>query len=57
MSANMLSKIRKENLSLSRKEVPEIILVRFLLIVFATRDSQNDMFRQALDTANELGSG
>ena len=43
-----MSKIRKENLSLSRQEVPEIIFGRFLVVVFATRVLQNDMFRQAL---------
>ena len=54
MSANILSKSRKENLSLSRQEVPEIILGWFLALVFATRDLQNDMFCQALDTENDF---
>ena len=43
-----MSKIRKENLSLSGQEVPELHFGRFLALVFATRVLQNDMVRQAL---------
>ena len=52
-----MSKIRKENLSLSRQEVPEIIHGPFGDVVFATRVLQNDMFCQALGTEMELPSG
>ena len=43
-----MSKIRKENFSLSRQEVPGIISSPFLDVVFVTRVLQNDMFCQAL---------
>ena len=54
MSANILSKMRRENLSLSRQEVPEIHFGWFLDVVFATRDLQNDMFCQALGTEKDF---
>ena len=38
------NQLAQQNLPLSRQEVPEIILVRFLDVVFATRVLQNDMF-------------
>ena len=49
-----MSKIRKENLSLSRQEVTEIMLVGFLDVGFATRVLQNDMFCQALGTEKDF---
>ena len=48
------NQLAQQNLSLSRQEVPEIILVRFLDVVFATRVLQNDMFCQALGTESDF---
>ena len=50
------NQLAQQNLSLSRQEVPEIILVGFLDVVFATRVLQNDMFCQALGTERELAA-
>ena len=51
------NQLAQQNLPFYRQEVPEIILVRFLLIVFATRVLQNDMFCQALGTEMPLAVG
>ena len=44
------NQLAQQNLSLSRQEVPELSFDRFLVVVFATRVLQNDMFCQALGT-------
>ena len=49
-----MSKIRKENLSLSRQEVPEIIFDRFLVVVFATRVSTESNVSLSLGAGEEL---
>ena len=50
-------KSQKKNLSTYRQKISEIILGCFLVVVFATRVLQNDVFCQALGTENDLGVG
>ena len=41
-------------MSFYRQEVPEIIFDRFLVVVFATRVLQNDMFCQLVESPHDF---
>ena len=48
------NQLAQQNLSLSRQEVPELSFGRFLVVVFATRVLQNDMFCQLVECRNDF---
>ena len=47
----------KKRKSLYRQNVTEIILARVLVLVFATRDLQNDMFCQLAEPESDFPVG